>query len=545
MLLLVILCLPGLIESGGLQPDLQLFEDMMKTCENGTNKCLPPLIPRLPQWFIHKPTKFAACNLPSVLTPLLERTFCMLNLPYVAGKPDTSALAKQICALSPNYAFTTRDFTTFLTKEALNGLPSPQKKEPINYDLELRFSKPSIAAIKSQPSILATKSRPVPEATYDQPVATARFSAPNPEAISSRPKNTSTSDRPSDAAIKSNISEASRFSKPPEMIIRALPEYAAYSSAPSENARFSPPQIPAAFSRPRNESIFSFPGFSSSSSLPSIVSYFSQPSDTVIFSSPSGISYLSKPAMDILRQQPSSDLLFSKPTGGDSAPDKEILYSKPISEAIHSKPRGDVYDGTEVRPTVGIRTTTEEAAYTSTISSTIVESESSQLATDWTLLAVVQEPLARFLLNWWNKCVKPAELGAKSCFGCKDDMDCLLATILEKADHLLYNEDPEDELLNYFLPQNWQCDFARFPYNILQYSEMAGVLPYVDNAIQSAVMRMTGTKRTALLMQDPLQQTGFDDFYLKLKGLFANKKLMEKLAKIYYHDFMMFDYNAS
>ncbi|CAJ0941594.1 unnamed protein product, partial [Mesorhabditis belari] len=532
-----------------------ILESTMKSCEQNSSKCLPPLIPRRPLWLISELHKVAMCQLPSILSPLLDRTFCLLNLPFVGGQPDTSSLARQICALSPTYSFTIKNASHFFAEdweiettikpieENTQEITKPFVSQDDNGNP--RISRPASSALYSKPSTLATQSKPTQAALKSSPSDSARRSRPSNSSTFSKPSPLATNEKPSLSATRSEVSSDARFSKPSQQGMLSLPEFAAYRSNPSPESTRSLPLTPSSFSLPSKESTFSMPHGNVSFSLPSPIIFYSKPTISILFSSPSGSAYFAKTNE---KEIPSKEILYSKAINSmrdspkfeslKSTPEKEALNGKPMNENVFSQPKSSSISS---KPNVFNSETTQEG----------VEKKinfPAKAQTEWTFLAAVQEPFSRFILNWWSQCVKPATLGEKSCYGCRENISCLLETIHQKA-LLILTEDisnfEKDSVIGYFLPQNWQCDFARFPYHIIEYSTVGEVVSYVEKAIQSIIELTTQRQSSsALLISDPLRDTTFSDFNEKLSFLLSSPNLLESIIRIYYHDFVLFGFHG-
>ncbi|CAI2358155.1 unnamed protein product [Caenorhabditis sp. 36 PRJEB53466] len=79
-----------------------------------------------------------------------------------------------------------------------------------------------------------------------------------------------------------------------------------------------------------------------------------------------------------------------------------------------------------------------------------------------TLLAIIRDPVERFLSGFVDKCIHEANHKKTRCYGCNKNMMCVLKAQYERfqliADGKLTNFSYEDR---HFAPMSWFCDFTR------------------------------------------------------------------------------------
>ncbi|KAK6756193.1 hypothetical protein RB195_014534 [Necator americanus] len=163
---------------------------------------------------------------------------------------------------------------------------------------------------------------------------------------------------------------------------------------------------------------------------------------------------------------------------------------------------------------------------------------------------IVRDPVQRFLSGFVDKCVN--EGTNQSCFGCVRDMGCFL----EKLHSLIWKVQKHDDdghsfELIHFSPQTWFCNFKEHlhKYNILRYVDDKNRVNKFTEGLLS-IFRKAGVPkdirdeiREELLIGKTVHTTaGSDDRMKAEKTLLSNSTLLTLLSRIYYYDFVVFDF---
>ncbi|CAJ0941411.1 unnamed protein product, partial [Mesorhabditis belari] len=100
------------------------------------------------------------------------------------------------------------------------------------------------------------------------------------------------------------------------------------------------------------------------------------------------------------------------------------------------------------------------------------------LPKDWNFLAVVREPISRFISGYINKCIIERQSRtkyAKNCYSCAGNMTCFVGKLYKNAK--MFVQAKGKKYLSYegkhFFPQTWYCAFNQFPYSIVHYGDSA------------------------------------------------------------------------
>ncbi|CAL2028522.1 unnamed protein product [Caenorhabditis brenneri] len=168
---------------------------------------------------------------------------------------------------------------------------------------------------------------------------------------------------------------------------------------------------------------------------------------------------------------------------------------------------------------------------------------------NWTNIMMVRHPLERFVSGFVDKCYRKPVI-QKYCNGCGRNLTCFMETELARMwgqiDRGTFQKTYEDR---HFFPQSWRCDlfqyfsnFTFIPYSsshnfsitsqlfpiFRKHSVPETSLKYIETSLSSG--------RTAHSTVDS-KATAFIEKRLK-----SSPYLMELLVKMFYHDFVLFNF---
>ncbi|KAI6212583.1 hypothetical protein M3Y94_00043000 [Aphelenchoides besseyi] len=169
----------------------------------------------------------------------------------------------------------------------------------------------------------------------------------------------------------------------------------------------------------------------------------------------------------------------------------------------------------------------------------------------WLHLAVVREPIDRFLSGFVDKCVRKP-YGKNYCNDCYSNITCFLITehnrIQRQIKRRKFIRSFDDR---HFFPQNWRCDFHWHfnQYKFIRYkSGVNGTNEFLDQLLPLLKQQGVGDESLKFI-RDQLKsgQTVHSTVSSKARKFFEKRIrsspfLMEYLVRIFYHDFKLFKF---
>ncbi|WKX88893.1 hypothetical protein Q1695_008490 [Nippostrongylus brasiliensis] len=172
--------------------------------------------------------------------------------------------------------------------------------------------------------------------------------------------------------------------------------------------------------------------------------------------------------------------------------------------------------------------------------------------TDWKMLAVVRDPLERFVSGFADKCLieQTWKKFPYRCHRCKTNLKCFMerqyARMMKKASTPSLPANFDDD---HFFPQNWRCEFnTRLrDFEIIRFDteRTAGFLTELVAAFNeskvpsdelSFIKASVDEKRTPHSTKDSKEHT------LTRQQILSNEQLLNLLIKMYFYDFVLFGF---
>lgn len=171
---------------------------------------------------------------------------------------------------------------------------------------------------------------------------------------------------------------------------------------------------------------------------------------------------------------------------------------------------------------------------------------------NWTMLALVRDPLEKFVSGFVDKCIR-----SHACKSCSGDIYCFIKERYKEIMESSYKlSSPKPSYLNaHFFPQNWHCDMITYykNYTFIKFSSDPEVLPNFYKKL-TALLEQNNVEDEMIksilghLEEEKPQNTNsgkfvLDDFTkIYTRKIKENPKLMEYIIRMYYHDFRLFGY---
>ncbi|KAI6242489.1 hypothetical protein M3Y99_00215000 [Aphelenchoides fujianensis] len=169
----------------------------------------------------------------------------------------------------------------------------------------------------------------------------------------------------------------------------------------------------------------------------------------------------------------------------------------------------------------------------------------------WLHLAVVRDPLDRFLSGFVDKCLRKPR-GKYFCNGCRSNMTCFLEREYKRIQSQLrtgkLTHDFDDR---HFYPQNWRCDFRwHFKhYRLLHYRSqpnatddfLAQLLPLLQKqgVPEESLQFIRDQLKSGRTVHSTIDSAARQFFERRLR---SSPYLMEHVIRLFYEDFRLFNY---
>ncbi|WKY07515.1 hypothetical protein Q1695_007183 [Nippostrongylus brasiliensis] len=168
-----------------------------------------------------------------------------------------------------------------------------------------------------------------------------------------------------------------------------------------------------------------------------------------------------------------------------------------------------------------------------------------------TQYVLVRNPIDRFLSGFVNKCIVDARLNPNECFACKGNMSCFVDRLTQHL-HSVHNDNLGNTYqASHFGPQTWHCRFNETidQLKVIKYrggKEGAAYLAGEFNRIfrEAGVPEHIRHEISKEMLAGKTVHTtyGSEDRREAERTLMGNITLLTEVVRLYYYDFVLFDY---
>ncbi|CEF68620.1 Sulfotransferase family-containing protein [Strongyloides ratti] len=174
---------------------------------------------------------------------------------------------------------------------------------------------------------------------------------------------------------------------------------------------------------------------------------------------------------------------------------------------------------------------------------------------EWSYLAIIRNPIERFISGFVDKCVLNREWMKKPgiCGGCKMDMKCFIEKIYDR----MYRRSYNGERLNnfddqHFFPQNWRCEFYKNfkKFYFIKYSSLESRKSnFIENLINYFKSKHIPKESINFIINEiNIGRTFHSTWNSTDKIYFTNlllndNYLIDIFTKMYYYDFILFNFS--
>ncbi|CAD5213663.1 unnamed protein product [Bursaphelenchus okinawaensis] len=171
---------------------------------------------------------------------------------------------------------------------------------------------------------------------------------------------------------------------------------------------------------------------------------------------------------------------------------------------------------------------------------------------DWTKLTVVRDPIDRFLSAFVFACIKGYETPNEckyECNGCGSNFTCFVEREYDMLMRFNRGRYGASFLLQHTWPQNWWCDMSKYRHNttIIKHDTDPNIfIPRLINFFESKnisaqalnyIKDITMNQRTHHATVSTRARQFFED------RLRSSPYLMDKVVRMFYHDFKVFGFS--
>uniref|UniRef100_A0AAF5CVK9 Sulfotransferase domain-containing protein n=2 Tax=Strongyloides stercoralis TaxID=6248 RepID=A0AAF5CVK9_STRER len=173
---------------------------------------------------------------------------------------------------------------------------------------------------------------------------------------------------------------------------------------------------------------------------------------------------------------------------------------------------------------------------------------------DWVFFSLSRDPIERFISGFSNICIDILNMEQRAlCYNCGSNLSCFITTLYKDV----LNYSKQNKIINYFIaahffPQNWMCDY-------FQYFSKFVIIPYSSNRKKKQQF-LNDFKNVLIKANVPEESQNFiiskfnytqtihstvnsASRQATVKMLYESPKLVEILYKIFYYDFILFNYS--
>ncbi|CAJ0588821.1 unnamed protein product [Cylicocyclus nassatus] len=180
-----------------------------------------------------------------------------------------------------------------------------------------------------------------------------------------------------------------------------------------------------------------------------------------------------------------------------------------------------------------------------------IESKFNSSLEDWTMIAVLRDPLERFVSGFTDKCLREMvwRYYPKRCLGCYTNLTCFMEKLYDKMMKMTNTNFTGDFIAHHFFPQSWRCQFHMHyhSYQILKFStfnpaefisDLTTTLLLLDIPGSSIgyIDRSISSTRTVHTTRGTAEQENTK------RKILSDSYLMDLFIRMFYYDFVLFGF---
>ncbi|CAD6184517.1 unnamed protein product [Caenorhabditis auriculariae] len=170
---------------------------------------------------------------------------------------------------------------------------------------------------------------------------------------------------------------------------------------------------------------------------------------------------------------------------------------------------------------------------------------------NWTLLAVIRDPVERFVSGFVDKCLREQTWKAhrERCNGCRTNLTCFVEVEYSRMMHYTKHRRHVSFDDDHFFPQSWRCEFASSmsKYHLLKlnaekpaafFDALVDLLQrsHVSDASIEFIDVSLRSKRTRHSTVNSPERTAV------LREIRGSRRLTSRLVQMYFYDFVLFGF---
>uniref|UniRef100_A0A0K0DTC4 Carbohydrate sulfotransferase n=1 Tax=Strongyloides stercoralis TaxID=6248 RepID=A0A0K0DTC4_STRER len=174
---------------------------------------------------------------------------------------------------------------------------------------------------------------------------------------------------------------------------------------------------------------------------------------------------------------------------------------------------------------------------------------------EWSNLAIIRNPIERFISGFVDKCILNREWMRKPtiCNGCKMNMKCFIQKLYDRMYRRSFNKEKLNNFDDqHFFPQNWRCEFHKKfnEYFFIKYSSSEnGKHEFLKNFTKYLKSRNVPKESIDFIKNEinigrTFHSTWNTTDQIYFTSLLLNDNyLLDLFSRMYYYDFILFNFS--